>query len=270
MEKFDYNRRIKADAAFLEGDYETAFWCYFEGAVDFGDARSAFNLAFMYHQGYHTPRNYVWARKYYHLASYHFGGEAKFNLALMNMRGQGGETDHGAAYELMKASAAEGCIHAQMYLGVAYTLGYIFDPIETECISLIPFPKVVKRDPTSVLLEGAGLDTTLEDLRFEVIDADQDEAMDMFRKASQHLDSTYAEKEIGQAQFEFGRGLIEGFGQRYDPRAGYKMMERAAMLHNNENALRFLSRNVATAGIYGIDTKKLTSLLGEGKDADVE
>ncbi len=266
MEKFDHNRRIKADAAFLEGDYQTAFWGYFEGAVDFGDARSAFNLAFMYHQGYHTPRNYVWARKYYHLASYHFGGEAKFNLALMNMRGQGGDTDHRAAYELMKASAAEGCIHAQMYLGVAYTLGCIFDPVETECISLIPFPRIIKRDPSAMLLTGGGNDASIEDKRFEVIKADGDDAMEMFLMASEQEDDTYIEREIGQAKFEIGRAIVEGMSSEYDPRKGYRLMEIAALNHDCKDAQRYLHKNAPAAKVYGINTRRIALLLREKDD----
>ncbi len=266
MARFDHNRRIKADAAFVKGDYEAAFWGYFEGAVDFGDARSAFNLAFMYHQGYHTPRNYVWARKYYHLASYHFGGEAKFNLALMHMRGQGGNTDHRGAYEFMKASAAEGCVHAQMYLGVAYTLGCIFDPVETECISLIPFPRVIKRAPDVLLLAGAGSDPTLEDKRFEIIEADGDDAVEMFRLASEHEDDTYIEQQVGQAKFEIGRAIAEGLGSEYDPQKGFKLMEAAALTHDCKDALRYLYKNAPAAKVYGINTRRIALMLGEAEE----
>lgn len=266
MTIFDYNRRIKADAAFLQGDYEAAFWGYFEGAVDFGDARSAFNLAFMYHQGYHTPRNYVWARKYYHLASYHFGGEAKFNLALMHMRGQGGDNDYRMAYDLMKASAAEGCVYAQMYLGVAYTLGCIFDPVETECISLIPFPRIIKRDPGVLLLAGANIDPSLEDKRFEIMEADGDDAVEMFRLASEQEDDTYIEQEVGQAKFELGRAIIEGLGREYEPQKGYKLMETAALTHGCKDALRYLHMNAPTAKAYGINTRRIALLLGEAEE----
>jgi len=265
MAMFDHNRRIKADAAFLNGDYEAAFWGYFEGAVDFGDARSAFNLAFMYHQGYHTPRNYVWARKYYHLASYHFGGEAKFNLALMHMRGQGGDTDHRMAYDLMKASAGEGCVHAQMYLGVAYTLGCIFDPVETECISLIPFPRVIKRNPGALLLAGKGSDPTLEDKRFGIIEADGDDALEMFRLASEHKDDTYVEQEVGQAKYEMGRAIAEGLGSEYDPQKGYRLMETAALTHDCKDALRYLHKNAPVAKVYGINTRRIALLLEEAE-----
>lgn len=266
MATFDHNRRIKADAAFLRGDHESAFWGYFEGAVDFGDARSAFNLAFMYHQGFHTPRNYVWARKYYHLASYHFGGEAKFNLALMHMRGQGGDTDHRAAFDLMRASAAEGCVHAQMYLGVAYTLGCIFDPVETECISLIPFPRVIKRDPSALLLTGASHDPALEDQRFEIIEADGAEAVEMFRMAAEQEDDTYAEREIGQAKFELGRAIAEGMGTEYDPQKGFKLMETAALTHECKDALHYLHKNAPAAKVYGINTGRIARLLGEAEE----
>ena len=266
MEKFDHNRRIKADAAFVQGDYEAAFWGYFEGAVDFGDARSAFNLAFMYHQGYHTPRNYVWARKYYHLASYHFGGEAKFNLALMHMRGQGGDTDYRMAYDLMKASAAEGCIHARMYLGVAYTLGCIFDPVETECISLIPFPRIIKRDPNTLLLSGTNHDPSLEDKRFEVIEADGEDAVEMFRLASEQEDDTYVAREVGQAKFEIGRAMVEGLGSEYDPQKGFKLMETAALDYDCKDALRYLHRNAPAAKVYGINTTRITLMLDESKE----
>ena len=265
MARFDHNKRIEADAAFLKGDFEAAFWGYFEGAVDFGDARSAFNLAFMYHQGYHTPRNYVWARKYYHLASYYYGGEAKFNLALMHMRGQGGDTDHRTAFDLMKASAAEGCVHAQMYLGVAYTLGCIFDPVETECISLIPFPRIIKRDTNVLLLTGNNQDPALEDQRFEIIEADGNDAVEMFRLAAEQKDDTYIEEEVGQAKFEVGRAIAEGLGSEYDPQKGFKLMETAALTYDCKDALRYLHKNAPAAQVYGINTRRIALLLGEAE-----
>ena len=94
--------------------------------------------------------------------------------------------------------------------------------------------------------------------------------MDMFFMASLHLDHTYAGKEIGQARFEYGRGLVEGFGPEYSPKKGYKMIENAAIYGENIQAMQYLSRNASTARIYGIDTRRITLLLGDGKKESLE
>ena len=133
-EMFD---RLTADALFLRGDHAAAFDMYFRGATEYHDSRAAFDVAYMYHRGLHVPVNGLMARKFYHAASAMDGGAALFNLALLHLRGIGGAVDLEAAYDGMRRSAADGCIHAQLYLATAYTLGCVFDPrVSASCCRL--------------------------------------------------------------------------------------------------------------------------------------
>lgn len=258
MKAFDC---IKANGYFLDGNHQAAFEAYFRGAVEHHDPRAAFNLAFMYYHGYHTPRNYVWARKYYYAASNLAGGEAQYNLALMCLRGQGEPADFRRAYRLMEASARRGCVYAQMYLGVAYTTGCMFDPIDIECVSLLPFPRLIKRSRSDVYLAGQGADPRLEDERYEVIEASEHDALEMFSLAAEQEDDTYVEEQIGSAKFLVGQAMVEGFGERYDPEEGYRRIEQAAVEHGNREAMQYIVSNQAAANIYGINTKRVAYLL---------
>ena len=256
---------IKANAAFMDGKYKEAFNAYTQGALVYHDPLAAFNLAFMYFKGYHSPVNYVWARKYFHRALGLETGEAHFNLALMYMRGQGGDVSMADAFSLMKQSAACGCVHAQIYLGVAYTLGCLYDPVEISCLSRIPFPRVVKQEVNYLYLPGEGNKPALEDLRYEMISADEYDAMEMFTLAATQEDDTYIEEQIGAAKYMIGQAMIEGFGAVYDPRQGYQMMKEAALTYGAKDAIRFLMTHKDTARVYGVDTSMM-AYLSDGND----
>ncbi|MBQ9080377.1 MAG: sel1 repeat family protein [Clostridia bacterium] len=251
---------VYANALFLRGYHREAFDEYFKGAVDERDPMAAFNLAFMYHQGISVPRNYMMAHRFFLAASGLDGGEAQFNLALMYLRGQGVETDAKRAAEYMKTSAARQCVNAQLYLGAAYTMGYMFDPVDIECISLIPFYRVIERRRSELYLSGAGGDTRLEDQRYEVLEADEQYAVEMLEAAAGHKDTTYIDKQVGIAKQALGQAYIEGFGIDYDPKKGYKLLEEAAIRHGSAEAAMYLLKNGDTAKVYGIDTAKMMYL----------
>jgi len=252
-----------ANALFLKGYHREAFEEYFMGAVDERQPIAAFNLAFMYHQGFGVPRNYMMAHKYYAAASWLDGGEAQFNLALMYLRGQGVAADAARAAEYMKTSAARGCINAQLYLGAAYTMGYMFDPVDIECISLIPFYRVIERRQTSLYLTGAGNDPHIEDQRYEVLEADEQFAVEMLEAASRHKDTTYIDKQVGLAKQALGQAYIEGFGKDYDPQRGYGLLAEAATEHGSAEAAAYLLQNKDTAKVSGNTAAKTAYLLEE-------
>ena len=252
---------IHANSLFLRGYHRAAFEEYLRGAVDEHNLQAAFNLAFMYYVGAGVPKNDYMARKFWIASSNLEGGEAQFNLALMCLRGQGEPADFYEAAKLMKISAARGCVNAQLYLGVAYTLGYMFDPVDIECLSLIPFYRVIKKNPNAYYLAGKGFDQRLEDERYEVISADELDAMEMFEAAARHKDTTYIDKQVGVAKETIGRSLIEGFGKDYDPREGYRMLETAALEHHSKAAALFLATHKDEAHFYGVDPKKIEHLL---------
>ena len=56
------------------------------------------------------------------------GGAACYNLAMLYLHGDGVSQDFSKAIEYMTISAEKGCIEAQLYMGMAYTLGCAFEP----------------------------------------------------------------------------------------------------------------------------------------------
>ena len=262
----EYFDCVSADAKFLKGEYKEAFELYFKGANDHRSSRAAFDLAYMYHRGIYVPRNYKMARDYYTYASLLDGGAPLFNLAVMCLRGQGGEVDFKKAVDYMKRADAMGCIDAQIYLGTAYMIGYVFDPIEIECISMIPFYRVIKRDVSSLCL-GDGRDdvhdSSLEAERFEAIEGDEFDATEMFERASRQKDTTYIEEQVGNAKFVLGQALIEGIGEEYSPAKGYRLIEAAALENGSREAAAFLIAHNEEARAFGIDPRRVAGILSE-------
>ncbi len=252
---------LHPNALYLKKRYREAFEEYFRGVFDFHDPYAAFNLAFMYHQGIYVPRNYMMAHRFFTAASSIESGEAQFNLALMYLRGQGVSVDYHKAANYMKLSAARDCVNAQLYLGVAYTLGCVFDPVDIECISLIPFYRVIKRNPNLFWISGSGIDPLLEDERYEVLEADEYDAVEMFEAVARHKDTTYIEEQVGAATESLGRALIEGFGKDYDISEGYRLLQIAAYEHNSKEAAFYLMQNKEKARIYGVDAEKTAHLI---------
>lgn len=264
MIEYEVFDNITADALFLQGKHREAFERYFHGATELRDSRAAFDVAYMYHRGFYVPTNYVMARKFYHVASALEGGAALFNLALMEIRGLGDTPDLRSAVRHMEEAAALDCVDAQLYLGTAYTLGCVFDPLNIECLSMIPFYRVIPRSEQS-LLTGGGFDPQLEDERFSVIDADEHSATEMFDRATRHKDDTYISPQIGAARVALGQALIEGFGAEYSPQKGYRLLEKAALENNSREAAAYLTAHRDEARIYGISPTKIQFLTEEQK-----
>ncbi len=260
----DFFDNIKADTLFLKGNYREAYEHYFRGAVELHDSRAAFDLAYMYHQGIYVPRNYRFARDFYFAASNMENGAPLFNLALMNIRGLGMKPDLRIAFTQMKQAAEMGCVDAQMYLGTAYTLGCVFDPLNIECISMIPFYRVIHRKE-NLMLRGVGDDPELENERYSIIDPDEYEATQMFAKAAAQEDDTYISPQIGHARVLLGQALIEGFGSEYDPREGYRLISQAAFENDSKEASAFLVAHGESAIAYGI-SPSIIKYLGEQKE----
>ena len=254
---FDQNR---ADAQFLKGEYEEAFAMYFEGATRYRDPRAAFDVAYMYHRGIHVPRNYALAHEFYGAAALLEGGAAEFNRALLFLRGQGAEADFKAAAQHMKRAANLGCADARLYLGVAYTTGCMFDPLDIECLSMIPFYRVISRDANTLLLSGSGADPELEARRFEALDASETDALEMFEAAANIRDETYMGRQIGTAKMMVGQALVEGVGKEYDPRRGYELIASAAIDHGSREAAMLLAERSEAAAAYGVRADKILLL----------
>jgi len=252
---------LHANCLFLKGRHKEAFDAYMKIIHARPDAVTASNIGYMYHRGIAVVRNYKLAREFYTAASEGDGGAAYFNLALMSLRGQGVPVDFVNARNLMQKSALAGCADAKLYLGLAYILGYMYDPVEIECVSLIPFYRVIYRDPNAPLLDGGGYDESMEDKRHEAIECDADDAFEMYQTLSdEHRDDPYAEQQSAAARVMMARFYIEGIGNRYDPRLGYRMMERAAIYDYSREAAEFLLANRETAHVYKVDVPRLELL----------
>lgn len=254
-------RLINANVLFLQGKHRDAFDGYTDIIRTYPDAIAASNLGYMYHRGIAVVRDYAKAREFYIAASEEDGGVALFNLALMYLRGQGVSVDFGKAKELMQRSADHGCVDAKLYLGLAYLLGCMYDPIEIECLSLIPFYRVIYRDASMPLLAGGGYDPQMEDLRYEVIECDADDAFEMYASVTEkHSNDPYAERQLAAAAFMKAKFYIEGVGNRYNPCYGYRLMERAAIFDYSREAAEFLLANREKAGIYKVNVPRLEML----------
>jgi len=195
------------------------------------------------------------------VASLEDGGVACFNMALMYLRGQGVCVDFKKAIELMNRSANLGCANAMLYLGLAYILGYAYDPVEIECLSLIPSYRVIYKDINAPLLDGASYDPDIEDRRYEAIEADGDDAVAMYHRLTvEHSDDPYASTQCGEAKLMLGRAYIEGLGNHYDPLSGYQMIYNAAMIYGSSEAAQYLLTNAKIAKKYNVDVDKIELL----------
>ena len=255
------NDLFYANSLFLKGRHKEAFNAYMQILKSAPDAIVASNIGYMYHRGIAVARNYNKAMAFYNAAREEDGGVSCFNMALMYLRGQGVEIDFKRAIALMTRSAKLGCADARLYLGLAYILGYVYDPSNIECISHIPFYCVIYRDASELLLEGDGYDPALEDKRYEAIEADGEDAVGMYRELlKEHGDDPYTEKQCGAAQLMLGMAYIEGLGDEYDPSLGYKKIYRAAICYESAEAAQYLLANAGAAKAYDIDVGRIEML----------
>ena len=149
----------------------------------------------------------------------------------------------------MTISAEQGAIEAQLYLGMAYTLGCMFEP-DIVGISLIPFHKPEYRCEDSFLLAGNNYDEREEDERFSVISADAREAFLWFQTAARH-DPTYVSELVAKGKYLYAKCYIDGLGTDFDRMRGARIMLLAGKEGSSE-AIAFLKEN-------GIDPNQLLS-----------
>ena len=251
-----------ANVLFLRGLYKEAFDEYMEIVKAEQNATAAANIGYMYYRGIGVEQNYKKALAFFEAAAPLDEGVSFFNLALMYMRGHGIDVDLEKSAELMKDSANQGCPNAMLYLGTAHILGYLFDPVEIECISLIPFYQVIYRDANTAMLCGMGEDYSMEDKRYEVLEADESEAINMYIKISRlHARNPWFKEQTAMAQFMLGRAYLEGIGVDYMPRVGYRLIYNAAIDFSSIEAAQYILANADTAICYGVDVDKVKLLV---------
>ncbi|MBQ8720242.1 MAG: sel1 repeat family protein [Clostridia bacterium] len=230
----------KIDVMFMDGEHERAAKLYLEAARE-GSIRSAFNYAYCALGGYGMPYDPTLAFEFFSYAVNMKGGEAAYNLAVMTMRGLGCKKDYKRAIAYMRDSAELGCVEAQLYLGMAYTLGAVIEP-DIVLISLIPFHKAEYRTPDDMLLSGEVGDFEAdEELRMTTLSADAREAFEWFRLAA-HNDPTYTANLVAKGQFMYAKCYIDGFGTQFDKNKGNRLMLVAGKSGSME-AVEYLETN---------------------------
>ena len=223
---------------FLDGKYESALKVFYNAAAD-GDAEGAFNYAFCHQFGYGTAVDYKTAVSFYKFAA-HRVPEASYNLAVIYMTGVGHARDYRLAYEYMRDAATQGVIEAQLYLGVAHTMGTVFMP-DIIAVSLIPYHTPILRDP-SLMLEGEVPDMAAdEEARERTIRFDPGSAFEWFRESAKH-DPTYVEALTTQGKYLYARCFVDGLGVDFNRQRAEDLMLIAAE-DGSPDALQYISEN---------------------------
>ena len=225
----------KAKVIFLEGRHSEAAALFSELARD-GDAEAAFDYAFCLEFGLGVAEDQSAAASFYRFAV-EIIPEASYNLAVMHLHGTGVPRDYRRAYSYMRDAARAGVIEAQLYLGVAHTMGSMFEP-DVIAISLIPCHTPIGRDP-SLMLDGDITDPEAdEEMRIAAVRQDLNAAHEWFRTASRH-DGTYVEALAAQAKYLYALVFVDGVGTDFNRQRAEDLMLVAAE-EGSPDALRFL------------------------------
>lgn len=231
-----------ADVLFLHREYERAAALFLEGAEG-GDAGASYNYGYCLLHGIGVEKNPALAKSFFGFARYMEGGEACYQLAMLYLHGVGIERNYKTAVEYMRESAERGCVEAQLYMGVLYTTGCVFEP-DVSGILMIPFHKPEYRDRTLALVGDIPDLAEDEELRFSVVTADSREAFEWFRTAAHH-DSTYAQELVAKGQYLYAKCFIDGMGTEINRDRGERLM-LAAGKSGSAEAVAYLQENGVT------------------------
>ncbi len=255
---FDLN---KAKVLFLDGEYERAAEMFYEGAGE-GDAEAAFNYGYCLLHGFGLERDLEAAKSFFTFASSSVG-EANYNLAVMYFHGKGVKRDYKRAYEYMHDAAEANVIEAQLYLGIAHTMGIMFEPDITS-ISLIPFHTPEYEDVSNLLVGDVEDIDEDDEKRLAAIRADAVSAFSWFRMAAAHSPD-YVEELSQRGKFLFARCFIDGLGTDPNRKLGDALMLRAA-----EDGSREAVAYIMTEAPYLLEYIKNTELLGDPNKQSTE
>jgi len=194
-------------------------------------------------RGIGVPKNEPEAKSFFSYAVNMKGGEACYNLAIMYLHGVGVKRDYRKVFSLMHDSATGGCIEAQLYLGIAHTLGSLFEP-DVICISKIPFHTPIYRTE-GLLLEGdIPYDEDDEELRFAAVRQDARAAFEWFRIAAKH-DATYVNELSLKSKYLYARCYVDGLGTDFDRDKSVRLMF-AAEKSGSKEATAYILENGLT------------------------
>ncbi|MBP3402066.1 MAG: sel1 repeat family protein [Clostridia bacterium] len=246
--------KLVADVKFIEGDYESAAAMYLDGARD-GDALASFNYGYLLMRGLGVPYNPTEAKSFFAFARDLEGGEACYNIAMLYLHGEGVPKNYVKAYEYMKISAQQGCIEAQLYLGMAYTSGCMFEP-DIVRICMIPYHKAELRSD-EFLLDGEVEDFERDEaLRYSAIRQDARQAFEWFQAAARH-NPAYVEDLVAKGKYLYARCYVDGLGTDFDRDKSVRLMF-AAEKSGSPEATAYILENGLTRDM--IENKPRASL----------
>ncbi len=220
---------IRANAMFDDGRYAEAFLLY-EAGMKAGHTRAIFNYAYCLQYGYGVEPDPARAFEVYGFLRYEEDGDAAYNAAAMMLTGRGVPCDPRRGYEMMLHAAEHGCIEAQLYIAMVRLTGCVGEP-DIVSVRRIPFHKPDSPDSALMLPptadENGLFSDELMDLRFEIVEADEYEAIRYIRKAARH-DGDYTGVSVGNAEFLLAKCADEGVGRMYDRNKAIELYVRAA------------------------------------------
>ena len=234
--------KLRADVKYIEGEFSEAAEMYLKGARE-GDALAAFNYGYCLWRGIGVEKNPTEAKSFFAFARDMEGGEACYNISMLYLHGEGVPKDYKKAYEYMKISAEGGCLEAQLYLGMAYTSGCMFEP-DVVGICMIPAHKPEYRNYYE-MLEGDIPDFEEdESLRYSAVKQDARRAFEWFRIAARH-DPTYVEELAAKGKYLYARCYVDGLGTDFDRDKSIRLMLLAGKSGSKE-AIQYIAENGIT------------------------
>lgn len=248
---FDINT---AKVLFMDGEYEKAAEMFYDGAAE-GNAEAAFDYGYCLMNGIGVEQNLSLAKTFYTFAS-GIVGEAAYNLSVMYLHGSGVARDYRRSYEYMRDAAELGVIEAQLYLGVAHTLGSMFEP-DICSISLIPYHTPEYTSPIMYLPGDVPDLSDDEEKRIAAVRFDPISAFSWFRTAAKHSPD-YVEELSQKGKFLYARCFIDGLGTDFNRDRGNALMLLAAA-DGSEEAMTYLQ----TEAPYVLENLGDSELLGK-------
>ena len=234
--------KLVATQTFINGDYELAADMFLEGARE-GDAMASFNYAYCLWRALGRPYDPKSAKSYFSFARDLEGGASNYNLAMLYLHGEGVPQNFEKAAQYMRFSADQGCVEAQLYMGMACTLGAMFEP-DVIGICLVPYHKPEYRDINSFLIEGNILDEEKEDKRYAVVAANEREAFYWFGRAARQ-NNHYVSDLIAKGKFLYAKCVIDGLGTEPSWDKGFRLMLSAGR-NGSKEAVAYLKENGVT------------------------
>lgn len=246
--------KLSADVKFLKGEHSAAAKMYLEGARD-GDAQAAFNYGYCLWRGLGVQYDPYEAKSFFSFARDVGEGEASYNLAMLYLHGEGVTRDYKRAYEYMRRSAEDGCLEAQLYLGMAYTAGCMFEP-DVVGISMIPYhkPEYLSEIP---MIEGDVPDFEEDEAaRYAAVRQDARAAFEWFMTASRH-DPTYVADLVAKGKYLYARCYVDGLGTDFDREKAARLMLMAEAAGSPEAALYVTENGITPEMLMPKNTARL-------------